>query len=332
MESKRLKGAENPMAKKTLRIGTRASQLALWQANWVKSELEKRYPGLEVTLTKIKTQGDKILDVPLAMVGGKGLFVKEIEEAMLRGEVDIAVHSMKDVPTIFPEGLALRCITEREDPRDIVILEPGIKTFMDLPQGARIGTSSLRRKAQLLHLRPDFHMIDIRGNVETRIRKLTDENLGAVVLAAAGMKRLGFGAQISEYLSTDISLPAIGQGALGLESRIDDAETNEAIDFFNHPATAHAVIAERAFLRRLEGGCQVPIASFGETKGDRLTLTGLVASVDGKEFLKKTAEGHVNEAEQMGTSLADDLLIQGAGKILNEVYQHETFKVEDEEV
>ncbi len=320
------------MAKKQLRIGTRASQLALWQANWVKSELEQRYPGLEVTLTKIKTQGDKILDVPLAMVGGKGLFVKEIEEAMLRGEIDIAVHSMKDVPTFFPEGLALRCITEREDPRDIVILKPGYASFRDLPQGARIGTSSLRRKAQLLHLRPDFRMVDIRGNVETRIRKLTEDDLDAVVLAAAGMKRLGFAKQISEYLEPEISLPAIGQGALGLESRVADAEINGLIDFFNHPATSWAVRGERAVLKRLEGGCQVPIGAYGTVRGDRLTLTGLVLSVDGTECIRKTVECPVAEAEAAGTSLADDLLIQGAGRILNEVYQHETFNIKKEEV
>ncbi|MBE0596164.1 MAG: hydroxymethylbilane synthase [Desulfuromonadales bacterium] len=320
------------MAKKILRIGTRASQLALWQANWVKSELEQRHPGLEVTLVKIKTMGDKILDVPLAMVGGKGLFVKEIEEAMLRGEIDIAVHSMKDVPTFFPDGLALRCITEREDPRDILILKPGFSSFLDLPQGARIGTSSLRRKAQLLHRRPDFQMLDIRGNVETRIRKLTDDDLDAVVLAAAGMNRLGFASQVSEYLATDICLPAIGQGALGLESRLADTETNAMIDFFNHPATAWAVKAERAFLRRLEGGCQVPIAAFGQVQGERLTLTGLVSSVDGSRFLRKKIDCPVAEAEAAGVSLADDLLIQGAGAILNEVYQHETFNVKKEEV
>lgn len=320
------------MEKKTLRIGTRASQLALWQANWVKSELEKKYPGLEVTLTKIKTQGDKILDVPLAMVGGKGLFVKEIEEAMLRGEIDIAVHSMKDVPTFFPEGLALRCITEREDPRDIVVLRPGFKSFRDLPQGARIGTSSLRRKAMLLHLRPDFQMVDIRGNVETRIRKLTEDNLDAVVLAAAGMHRLGFTGQIGEYLPTDVSLPAIGQGALGIESRIADAEVNALIDFFNHPETAAAVKGERAVLRRLEGGCQVPIGAYGEVKDGRLTLTGLVASIDGAKFLKKTVVCAPEEAEKVGISLADDLIIQGAGKILNEVYKHETFNVDREDV
>ncbi|HEX9873547.1 MAG TPA: hydroxymethylbilane synthase [Deferrimonas sp.] len=320
------------MAKKTLRIGTRASQLALWQANWVQSELEKRYPDLEVTQTRIKTQGDKILDVPLAMVGGKGLFVKEIEEAMLRGEIDVAVHSMKDVPTIFPPGLSLRCITEREDPRDIIILKPGFKSFRDLPQGARIGTSSLRRKAQLLHLRPDLKMIDIRGNVETRIRKLTEDDLDGVVLAAAGMNRLGFAGQISEYLSIDVSLPAIGQGALGLESRTDDAEINALIDFFNHPATAWAVKGERAVLRRLEGGCQVPIGAYGLVEGDQLTLTGLVSSIDGRQFLKKTLTCAAVDAEKTGISLADDLLIKGAGKILNEVYQHETFNQNREEV
>ena len=318
--------------KNQLRIGTRASQLALWQANWVKDQLEQRHPGLEVTLTKIKTQGDKILDVPLAMVGGKGLFVKEIEEAMLRDEIDIAVHSMKDVPTIFPKGLSLRCITEREDPRDIVVLRPGVASWKDLQQGARIGTSSLRRKAQLLHVRPDFQMIDIRGNVQTRLRKLTEDDLDAVILAAAGMIRLGFESQISEYLSTSVSLPAIGQGALGLETRTNDTETNAMIDFFNHPATSYAVIAERAVLRRLEGGCQVPIAAYGTVDGEILNLTGLVSSVNGQEFLKKTVTCHVDEAEQTGISLADDLLIMGAGKILNEVYEHETFNVNKEDV
>jgi hydroxymethylbilane synthase len=320
------------MKKSVLRIGTRASQLALWQANWVKSELEKRHPGLEVTLVKIKTQGDKILDVPLAMVGGKGLFVKELQEAMLRGETDVAVHSMKDVPTYFPEGLGLRCITEREDCRDIVILRPGVSHWRDLPQGARVGTSALRRKAQLLHLRPDLQMIDIRGNVETRIRKLTEDNLDAVILAAAGMKRLGFEKQISEYLPVEVSIPAIGQGALGLESRIDDAEVNSMIDFFNHPATAWAVRGERAFLKRLEGGCQVPIACHGTVSGDQLTLTGFVSDCDGVECLKKTISGPVADCEALGTSLADDLLIQGAGRILNEVYQSETFNSEKEDV
>jgi len=320
------------MAKQQMRIGTRASALALWQAEWVKAELEKRYPEMEVTLTKIKTQGDKILDVPLAMVGGKGLFVKEIEEAMLRGEIDIAVHSMKDVPTIFPEGLALRCITEREDVRDVVILRPGVKSWRDLPQGARIGTSALRRKSQLLHIRPDLQMVDIRGNVQTRIKKLTDENLDAIILAAAGMHRLGYTNQIGEYLDVEVSIPAIGQGALGIESRIDDDEINALIDFFNHPQTDQAVRAERSFLKTLEGGCQVPIACHGTVADETLTLTGFVSDCEGVKCLKKTITGSVHDAEKMGVSLGEDLLIQGAGKILNEVYQHETFNVGKEDV
>ncbi len=313
------------MAKKTLRIGTRASALALWQANWVKGELEKRYPDLEVSLTKIKTQGDKILDVPLAMVGGKGLFVKEIQEAMLRNEIDIAVHSMKDVPTFFPEGTGLRCITEREDPRDILVLKEGCNSFADIPEGGRIGTSSLRRKAQLLSLRPDLVMLDIRGNVQTRVQKLIDDNLDAVVLAAAGMHRLGFDDKIGEYLDPKTCLPAIGQGALGLESRLADDETNALIDFFNHPETAAAVIAERAVLATLEGGCQVPIAAFGTVEGDQLDLTALVASVDGQQMIKKNTRCALADAEATGVALAKQLLKEGAGPILNEVYGCETF-------
>src|SRR5512136_3110958 len=277
------------MPLKELRIGTRASQLALWQANWVKSELEKRYPGMTVSLVKIKTTGDKILDVPLAQVGGKGLFVKEIEEAMLRGEIDIAVHSMKDVQTEFPEGLGLYCITEREDPRDAVISR-GVK-FADLPRGARVGTSALRRQAQLLKVRPDLEMVVIRGNVETRIKKLETEKLDAVILAAAGLKRLGFTDKVTEYLPTDLSIPAIGQGALGIECRLDNEAVKETISFFNHPDTAHAVRAERALLWRCEGGCQVPIAAFGAVSGDELKLTGFMASVDGRRSVKGAVTG-----------------------------------------
>jgi hydroxymethylbilane synthase len=309
------------MALKQLRIGTRASQLALWQANWVKSELEKRYPGMEVTLVKIKTIGDKILDVPLAQVGGKGLFVKEIEEAMLRGEIDIAVHSMKDVPTEFPEGLGLYCITEREDPRDAVISR-GTK-FADLPNGARIGTSALRRQAQLLKVRPDMEMVIIRGNVETRMKKLETENLDAVILAAAGLKRLGYTDSIVEYLPTDLSLPAIGQGALGIECRLDNDEVKETIAFFNHPATSAAVRAERALLWRCEGGCQVPIAAFGEVTGDKMTLTGFIASVDGKTSVKDSIAGPASDAEKLGIALAEKLLAAGGHDILKEVYQRE---------
>jgi len=318
------------MATRTLRIGTRASALALWQANWVKDELEKRYPDLDVSLTKIKTQGDKILDVPLAMVGGKGLFVKEIQEAMLRNEVDIAVHSMKDVPTFFPDGTGLRCITEREDPRDIAILKPGYTSFSTIRQNGRIGTSSLRRKAQLLNLRPDLEMMDIRGNVQTRIKKLEDDNLDAVILAAAGMHRLGFTDQIGEYFDPKVCLPAIGQGALGLESRLDDTVTNDLIDFFNHPPTSYAVTAERAVLSTLEGGCQVPIAAFGTVSGDQLELTGLVSDVLGQKMLKETMSCHVDQAVETGVALAKKLLEQGAGEILIEVYGCDTFNTEED--
>jgi hydroxymethylbilane synthase len=309
------------MALKELRIGTRASQLALWQANWVKSELEKRYPDMTVTLTKIKTIGDKILDVPLAQVGGKGLFVKEIEEAMLRGEIDLAVHSMKDVPTEFPEGLGLFCITEREDPRDAVISN-GVK-FADLPKGAKIGTSALRRQAQLLKVRPDLEMVIIRGNVETRMKKLETEGLDAVILAAAGLKRLGFADQITEYLDADLSLPAIGQGALGIECNLSNEAVKDAISFFNHPDTAHAVRAERALLWRCEGGCQVPIAAYGQVTGDQLKLTGFIASVDGKVSVKGTISGPALDCEKLGVKLAEQLLAEGGHAILAEVYQRE---------
>ncbi|MDA8414856.1 MAG: hydroxymethylbilane synthase [Desulfobacteraceae bacterium] len=309
------------MYPKQLRIGTRASQLALWQANWVKSELEKRYPGMEVSLTKIKTIGDKILDVPLAQVGGKGLFVKEIEEAMLRGEIDIAVHSMKDVPTDFPEGLGLHCITEREDPRDAVISRN--VRFTDLPQGARIGTSALRRQAQLLKVRPDLQMVIIRGNVETRIRKLEDDNLDAVILAAAGLKRLGFTEKVAEYLDVDLSIPAIGQGALGIECRLADPVITETIAFFNHPGTSYAVRAERALLKRCEGGCQVPIAAHGTISGGKLRLVGFIAAVDGSRSVRGEISGPMEECDKLGIQLADQLLADGGKVILEEVYQRE---------
>ena len=307
------------MAPKQLRIGTRASQLALWQANWVKSELEKKYPGMEVTLTKIKTIGDKILDVPLAQVGGKGLFVKEIEEAMLRDEIDIAVHSMKDVPTDFPDGLGLYCITEREDPRDAVISR-NVK-FADLPQGARIGTSALRRQAQLLKVRPDLQMCIIRGNVETRIRKLDEDKLDAVILAAAGLKRLGFTEKVAEYLDVELSIPAIGQGALGIECRLDNSEIKETIAFFNHPRTSAAVRAERALLKRCEGGCQVPIAAHGTVDGDQLRLVGFIAAVDGSTSVRGEVSGGITDAELLGIRLAERLLDQGGRQILEEVYK-----------
>jgi hydroxymethylbilane synthase len=309
--------------RKEIRIGTRASALALWQAEWVKAELEKKYPGMIVSLTKIKTTGDKILDVPLAQVGGKGLFVKEIEEAMLAHEIDIAVHSMKDVPTMFPDGLHLSCITKREDARDALLTRNNMK-FKDLPQGATIGTSSLRRQAQLMSVRPDFKIQQLRGNVDTRLRKLKEGQFDAIILAAAGVRRLGLAENVSEYLDTAISLPAIGQGALGIECRVDDRELNDLIAFFNHQDTRTCVTGERALLRRLEGGCQVPIACYGQMVNGKLHLIGLVGSVDGKRIIKDTIEGEAEKAEKLGVTLAEKLLSKGADVILREVYGHNT--------
>ncbi len=305
--------------RKNIRIGTRSSALALWQAEWVKSELEKKHPGVSVALTKIKTTGDKILDVPLAKVGGKGLFVKEIEEAMLRGEIDIAVHSMKDVPTMFPDGLHLGAITKREDPRDALLSRNKVK-FKDLPKGANIGTSSLRRQAQIMNIRPDFNIHQLRGNVDTRLRKLREGQFDAIILAAAGVKRLGLSENVTEYIEPEISLPAIGQGALGIECRMDDREMNEMISFFNHSESRTCVTGERALLRKLEGGCQVPIACYGRINNGKLSLIGLVGSVDGSRIIKDSIEGAPSEAERLGVTLAERLLKQGADVILKEVY------------
>lgn len=305
--------------RKEIRIGTRGSALALWQAEWVKSELEKKYPDMAVSLTKIKTTGDKILDVPLAKVGGKGLFVKEIEEAMLNREIDIAVHSMKDVPTFFPDGLHLACITKREDARDALFSRNHVK-FRDLPKGANIGTSSLRRQAQLMHVRPDFTIHQLRGNVDTRLRKLKEGQYDAIILAAAGVRRLGLADNITEYIEPELSLPAIGQGALGIECRVEDRELNDMIAFFNHADTRTCVTGERALLRRLEGGCQVPIACYGTMKSGKLHLDGLVGSVDGKRIIKDSIAGEADKAEKMGVTLAESLLAKGAAEILREVY------------
>ncbi len=304
--------------KKEIRIGTRGSKLALWQANWIKGSLVSQYPDLEITLVAIKTTGDKILDVPLAKVGGKGLFVKEIEEALMDQRIDLAVHSMKDVPTDLPELLHLPVICEREDPRD-ALLSHG-KTFSELPQGAKVGTSSLRRQAQLLHHRPDLSMVDLRGNLDTRIRKLDTEGLDAVILAAAGLRRMGWADKITEILSTDTSLPAIGQGAVGIECRREDPRINDLISFLLHPETFDAVQAERACLKKLEGGCQVPIAAYAVIREDTLHLTGLVGSVDGKELVRNEISGPRKEGKSLGTELAEQLLSAGADRILKEIY------------
>jgi len=295
--------------------------LALCQAGLIKEEIEAAFPELVVQLKKIKTTGDKITDVPLAKVGGKGLFVKEIEEALFRGEIGLAVHSMKDVPSFLPEGLHLAAITRREDPRDAVISQNG-KRLLDLPRGARIGTSSLRRQSQIRHLRPDFEIIPLRGNLDTRINKIEKDRLDAVVLAAAGMHRMGWEDRITEYLDPELCVPAVGQGALGLECRVSDKEVNPMLIRFNHAITSRCVRAERAFLKRLEGGCQVPIAAYAQLRDEeRLVLEGLVASVDGSRIIRDGIAGDPEQPEMLGLDLAERLLTQGADAILREIYR-----------
>jgi len=302
----------------SLKIGTRSSPLALWQAEWVKARLLEMEEVAEVELVKIKTSGDKILDVPLAKVGGKGLFTKEIEEALLRRDADLAVHSMKDVPTDIPDGLKVDVIPEREDPSDALISR-GIK-LADLPPGAQIGTSSLRRRAQLKRLRPDFVIVDLRGNIETRLRKLDSENLDAVILASAGIKRMGYTDKITERLSGDVMLPAVGQGALAIETRINDETVNRIVGRLHHRPTAVCVLAERVFLKKLEGGCQVPIAGHATLEGANLTLEGLVGDLDGQRLIRETQTGPADDYEKIGIALAEQLLEQGAAEILAEVY------------
>jgi len=306
-------------ARSTLIVGTRGSQLAIWQAEWVQRQIRVIAPEITVILKRIQTSGDKIQDVPLAKIGGKGLFVKEIEEALLRGEIDLAVHSMKDVPSVLPEGLEIICIPEREDPRDALIAREG-HSLDQLPVGGRVGTSSLRRQAQLLHIRPDLEIAVLRGNVDTRLRKVRDKHFDAIILAASGLKRLGWSQEVTEYLSVDVSLPAIGQGSLGLEGRKDDVFVRDLVTPFEHRPTRIAVTAERALLTRLEGGCQVPLAGYATLQGDTLTLDGLVVSLDGKRYIRQALSGPWEEAATIGTNLAEQLLDGGAQPILQEIY------------
>lgn len=296
-------------------IGTRGSKLALWQAEWVKTALLENNPAVSVELSVIKTKGDKILDVPLAKVGGKGLFVKEIEEALLDGRVDLAVHSMKDMPSDLPEGLAIGAVPLRETPFDVLISNGNV-SLKDLPEGACVGTSSLRRAAQLLNIRPDIRIIALRGNLDTRIAKLQSGDMDAIILAAAGVKRLGYQDRISEVLPPDAMLPAVGQGALCIETRDGDTEIRPLLAPLEHPDTRTAVTGERAFLHRLEGGCQVPIAAYGQVNAGNLNLTGLVADLAGRDILKKQTDGPAAEAAEMGIALAEELLAQGAGELL----------------
>lgn len=304
----------------TLTIATRGSKLALWQAEHVKALLESRHQGLRVELLILKTQGDKILDVPLAKVGGKGLFVKEIEEALLDGRADLAVHSMKDVPVDQPEGLVLDAVPEREDAADMLLsLEhPSLEA---LPRGAVVGTSSLRRQAQLMSLRPDLVIESLRGNLDTRVAKLREGRYAAIVVAAAGLNRLGLKTDQMTRLAAPVFLPAVGQGALGLERRADDARVRDLIAFLDHPDTRDAVSAERGFLARLEGGCQVPIAACALVTGpDTLTLTGLVADPEGRTIIRAERTGERVLAGELGRLVAEEVLERGGESILRAVY------------
>ena len=306
-------------AVRELVIGTRRSKLALWQAEWVHARLRELEPELAVSLKRIKTTGDKILDTPLASIGGKGLFVKEIEEALLRGEIDLAVHSMKDVPTRLPAGLEILAIPEREDPRDVLITRNKVSLARLVP-GSRIGTSSLRRQAQLLHYRPDLSIQILRGNLDTRLRKLEAGEYDGIILAAAGIKRLGWSDRVTEYLSPDVCLPAIGQGALALEGRTDDGFVREVVARLDHHPTRIAVTAERAFLERLEGGCQVPIAAHAAITNGTLTLSALIAGVDGRRLVRDSVQGPMRDAHRLGVELAERLLARGGDEILKEIY------------
>jgi len=304
---------------KSITIGTRGSKLALWQANFIKSKIEEKFPSLKVEIKIIKTTGDKILDVPLAKVGGKGLFVKEIEEELLSRGVDIAVHSMKDVPTFFPDGLYLPIITEREDCRDAFISKDNVK-LSELKAGSIIGTSSLRRRSQLCSIRKDLNIVDLRGNIDTRLTKLKKGEYDAIILASAGLKRMGFENSITEYISVDQMIPAIGQGALGIETRIGDTRVLEIVSFLKDEKTYKEVEAERGFLKKLEGGCQVPIGCFAQVEGKSLSLNGFVGSVDGTSIIKESLSGSIDDFDTLGVTLAEKILKMGGKEILDQVY------------
>ncbi|MCQ1856711.1 hydroxymethylbilane synthase [Haemophilus sputorum] len=305
--------------KEILRIATRQSPLALWQANFVKAELEKYHPNLTVELVTMVTKGDVILDTPLAKIGGKGLFVKELELALLEERADIAVHSMKDVPMSFPEGLGLAVICEREDPRDAFVSNR-YASLAELPEGAIVGTSSLRRQCQLMAAYPHLTVKSLRGNVGTRLSKLDNGEYDAIILASAGLIRLGMPERIKSFISVEDSLPAAGQGAVGIETRVNDTRVLNYLAKLNHNPTACCVMAERAMNTRLQGGCQVPIGGFATLNGEELELNALVGSLDGSTIIRASGKAHQRDAEQLGISIAEQLLAQGADKILAEVY------------
>ncbi len=299
-------------------IGTRGSQLALWQANFIKSEIERLFDGIKVELNIIKTTGDRITDRPLAMVGGKGLFVKEIENALLNNEIDLAVHSMKDMPGILPDGLTIGAIPERENPFDVLISKEN-RMLSDYPTGARVGTSSLRRASQLKHIRPDLTIESIRGNLDTRIRKLKSGEYDAIVLAAAGLRRLGQESEITEYLDEFVMVPAVGQGALCIETRENDPDIAQIMAKLDHPDTRHCVTAERAFLRQIEGSCHIPVACFGKMEQEKVILTAIVASEDGSQVIREQLSSSIDDIEQSGRALADTVLEKGGKLILEQL-------------
>ena len=305
--------------KEILRIATRQSPLALWQANFVKAELEKYHPNLTVELVTMVTKGDVILDTPLAKIGGKGLFVKELELALLDEPADIAVHSMKDGPLSFPEGLGLAVICEREDPRDAFVSNR-YASLAELPEGAIVGTSSLRRQCQLMAAYPHLTVKSLRGNVGTRLSKLDNGEYDAIILASAGLIRLGMPERIKSFISVEDSLPAAGQGAVGIETRVNDTRVLNYLAKLNHNPTACCVMAERAMNTRLQGGCQVPIGGFATLNGEELELNALVGSLDGSTIIRASGKAHQRDAEQLGIRIAEQLLAQGADKILAEVY------------
>jgi hydroxymethylbilane synthase len=303
----------------TLRLGTRGSALALWQANWTRAELEKRWPDLQVELVPIKTTGDKILDVPLAKIGGKGLFTKEIDEALLDGRIDLAVHSLKDVPFELPGGIAIGAVPEREDPRD-AFLSRGAR-LAELRRDATIGTSSLRRQVQLRHHFPSLNIVPLRGNVDTRLRKLAAGEFDGIILAVAGLRRLGHEAQITQILDDDVMVSAVGQGALGIVCRAQDEPTQQLLQSLDHGPTRTAVTAERGLLRALGGSCQVPVAGRAKLAENKLTIKGLIASLDGLRVITEELTGSPEQAQQLGMELGQRMLSKGAGEILAEIIQ-----------
>lgn len=311
------------MADSKLRIATRKSPLALWQARYVQEALKARHPELDIDLVTMSTQGDRILDTPLAKVGGKGLFVKELEVGMLEGRADLAVHSMKDVPVEFPQGLCLGAVLPREDPRDVLISNK-FSNLHELPEGARVGTSSLRRQCQLRAMRPDLQVLDLRGNVNTRLKKLDNGEYDAILLAAAGVKRMGWEARITERLVPEQFLPAIGQGAIGIEMRGDDQRVASLVGELNDPQTAIRIQAERALNEALQGGCQVPIAGYSEISQGVIVLRALVGRPDGTQLVHGVISGKPEDAVELGQVLAEDLLSRGAREILREVYAAES--------